>query len=127
VRLRPGDALLLDTKHGFRGAHESSQDFFVTNEAGREPEKTEEEARERQEEMWLHGGGWHLRLAVAVIVGVVAFVAAGVMHIALAGTLGIFVLVVAGGSRHVERARRPTGTCSLYRLRGITVQNAHFR
>lgn len=96
VRLRPGDALLLDTKQGFRGAHESSPDFFVTSEAGGEAEKTEEEVREQQEEMRPHWGGWHLRLAVAVIIAIVTLVAAGVMHIAVAGTLGAFVLVAAG-------------------------------
>ena len=46
VRVRPGDVLLLDTRPGFRGTHEESEEFFVTSEAGGETDKTEAEARE---------------------------------------------------------------------------------
>jgi di/tricarboxylate transporter len=96
VRIQPGDVLLLDTMKGFRGAHEESEEFVVTSEAGGEVEKTEEEAREQREAMRPHTGGWQLRLAVAVIVGIVGVVGAGLMHIAVAGSLGAFVLVAAG-------------------------------
>jgi di/tricarboxylate transporter len=96
VRIQPGDVLLLDTQRGFRGAHETSEAFFVTSEAGGEVEKTEEEARAQREEMRPHGGGWQLRLAVAVIVGVVGLVGSGAMHIAVAGPLGALVIVAAG-------------------------------
>ncbi|MFB6271791.1 MAG: SLC13 family permease [Salinibacter sp.] len=96
VRLRPGDALLLDTKQGFRGAYEKSPEFVVTSEAGGETEKTEEEALEQRKEMRPHGGGWELRGAVAVIVAIVGFVGSGTLHIAVAGPLGALVLVGAG-------------------------------
>lgn len=96
VRIRPGDVLLLDTRRGFRGAHESAEEFIVTSEAGGEVEKTEEEAREQREAMRPHGGGWQLQLAVAVVLGIVGLVGAGVMHIAVAGSLGALVLVAAG-------------------------------
>ncbi len=96
VRLRPGDALLLDTKQGFRGAYEKSAEFVVTSEAGGEVEKTEEEARKQREEMRPRGGGWELRFAVAVIVAIVGLVGSGALHIAVAGPLGALVLVAAG-------------------------------
>jgi len=96
VRVRPGDVLLLDTRRGFRGAHETDEAFVVTSEAGGEVEKTEEEAREQREEMRPHGGGWQLQLAVAVVLGIVGLVAAGVMHTVVAGLLGAFVLIAAG-------------------------------
>ena len=96
VWLRPGDTLLLDTKQGFRGAHEKSSEFVVTSEAGGEGKKTEEEARTQREEMRPHGGGWKLRLAVAVVVGIVGLVGSGVLQIAVAGPLGALVLVGAG-------------------------------
>ncbi|MFB6229837.1 MAG: SLC13 family permease [Salinibacter sp.] len=96
VRLRPGDALLLDTKRGFRGGYEKSREFVITSEAGGEDEKTEEEAREQREEMRPHAGGWELRVAVAVIVAIVGLVGTGTLHIAVAGPLGALVLVAAG-------------------------------
>ncbi len=96
VRVYPGDVLLLDTKRGFREAHEESEEFFVTSEAGGETQKTAEEVRQQQEEMRPSWGGWQLRLAVAVIIGIIGLVTAGVMHIAVAGSLGAFILVAAG-------------------------------
>jgi di/tricarboxylate transporter len=96
VRIHPGDVLLLDTKEGFRGAHEETEEFFVTSEAGGEADKTEAEAREQREEMRPHGGGWELRLTVAVIVGIVGLVGSGLLHIAVAGPLGAFAIVAAG-------------------------------
>lgn len=96
TQIRPGDVLLLDTQRGFRAAHETSEEFVVTSEAGGEADKTEEEARDQREQMRPHGGGWRLQLAVAVIVGIVAVVGAGLLHIAVAGSLGAFVIVAAG-------------------------------
>jgi di/tricarboxylate transporter len=96
TRVRPGDVLLLDTRPGFRETHEESEEFFVTSEAGGEVDKTEEEAREQREQMRPHGGGWELRLAVAVILSVVGLVGAGLLHVAVAGPLGAFVIVAAG-------------------------------
>ncbi len=96
VRIRPGDVLLLDTQRGFREAHETSEEFFVTSEAGGETEKTEAEAREQREEMRPQGGGWHLQLSVAVIVSIVGLVGSGLMHVAVAGPLGAFAIVAAG-------------------------------
>ena len=96
IRLRPGDVLLLDTKPGFREAHEESEAFFVTSEAGGEADKTEEEAQEQREDMRGDGGEWQLRLAVAVILGIVGLVGTGTMHIAVAGPLGALAVVGAG-------------------------------
>ena len=96
TRVRPGDVLLLDTQPGFREAHEEAEEFFVTSEAGGEVDKTEAEAREQREQMRPHGGGWELRLAVAVVVSVVAVVGSGLLHVAVAGPLGAFVIVAAG-------------------------------
>ena len=94
--IRPGDVLLIDTRPGFREAHEESEEFFVTSEAGGETDKTEEEAREQREQMRPHGGGWRLRLAVAVILGIVGLVGSGLMHVAVAGPLGALIIVAAG-------------------------------
>jgi di/tricarboxylate transporter len=96
VRIHPGDVLLLDTQQGFREAHEEAEEFFVTSEAGGEVDKTEEEARKQRENMRRHGRTWELRLAVAVILGVVGLVGSGLLHVAVAGPLGAFVIVAAG-------------------------------
>jgi len=96
VRIRPGDVLLLDTQRGFRGAHETAEEFVVTSEAGGEVDKTEAAARRQREQMRPRGGGWQLRVAVAVIVGIIALAGSGVLHIALAGALGAFTMVAAG-------------------------------
>jgi di/tricarboxylate transporter len=96
VSVQPGDVLLLDTQPGFRGAHETSAEFFVTSEAGGEADKTEEEAQEQREQMRPHAGGWRLRLAVAVILSIVGLVGSGLLHVAVAGPLGAIILVAAG-------------------------------
>jgi len=96
IDIRPGDVLLLDTQPGFREAHEESDEFFVTSEAGGEADKTEEEAREQREQMRSHSGGWRLRLAVGVILSIVGLVGSGLMHVAVAGPLGALVIVAAG-------------------------------
>jgi len=96
LSVRPGDVLLLDTRPGFRGTHETAEEFFVTSEAGGEVDKTEEEARKQREQMRPHGGGGQLRLAVAVILGIVGLAGSGLLHIALAGSLGAFLIVAAG-------------------------------
>lgn len=96
VRIEPGDVLLLDTKRGFREAYEESEEFFVTSEAGGEENKTEAEAREQREEMRAAHAGWELPLAVAVVVAIVGVVTAGLLHIAVAGSLGALVLLGAG-------------------------------
>jgi di/tricarboxylate transporter len=95
VRVYPGDVLLLDTQPGFRGTHEESEEFFVTSEAGGETDKTEAEAREQRERMRTDGG-WELRLAAAVIVSIVGVVGSGLLHVAVAGSLGASVIVAAG-------------------------------
>jgi di/tricarboxylate transporter len=96
VRIRPGDVLLLDTKRGFREAHEESEAFFVTSEAGGETEKTEAEAQARQDEMRTEGSTWQIRLAAAVVVAIVGSVAVGLLDIAVAGTLGAITVIAAG-------------------------------
>jgi di/tricarboxylate transporter len=68
----------------------------VTSEAGGETEKTEAEAEEQRRAMRPRGGGWRLRLAVAVILGIVGIVGSGLLHIAVAGPIGAFVIVAAG-------------------------------
>lgn len=96
IRIEPGDVLLLDTKAGFRKAYEESEKFFVTSEAGGEVEKTEVEARQQREAMRGGHRRWELPLAVGVIVGIVALVTAGLLHIAVAGPLGALVIVGTG-------------------------------
>jgi len=96
VSIHPGDVLLLDTRQGFREVHEETEEFFVTSEAGGEADKTEEEARQQREAMRQHGGGWELRLAVAVIISIVGLVGSGLLHVAVAGPLGAFVIIAAG-------------------------------
>ncbi|MDR8391806.1 SLC13 family permease [Aliifodinibius sp. S!AR15-10] len=85
--LHPGDVLLLDTGRGFRGAYEDTEDFFLTSEAGGEAPGEPVEIKESRP------GGKDLYISVAVLVGIVGFVAAGVLHIALAGILGVAVLL----------------------------------
>lgn len=96
IDLHSGDVLLLDTQPGFREAHEESEEFFVTSEAGGETDKTKAEARRQREQMRPQGGGWQLRLSVAVILSIVALVGSGLLHVAVAGPLGAVVLVAAG-------------------------------
>lgn len=85
--LHSGDVLLLDTGRGFRGAYEDTEDFFLTSEAGGEAPGAIEEVREHRP------GGKDLYISIGVLVGVIALVTTGVMHIALAGLLGVGVLL----------------------------------
>lgn len=85
--LHPGDVLLLDTGRGFRGAYEDAEDFFLTSEAGGEAPGAMEEVREHRP------GGKDLYISIGVLVGVIALVTTGIMHIALAGLLGVGVLL----------------------------------
>jgi len=88
VELRPGDVLILETRRGFRRAFEQAKEFFVTSEAGAAGE--EEQIVEREPE------APGLLGAVLVLVGVVGLTAVGITHIAVAGTLGAFTMVVLG-------------------------------
>lgn len=91
IVLRPGDVLMLDTGAGFREAFEGTDEFFVTTEAGgEEPEGTLEEP------VAVRAGGKDLIVSVAVLVGIVVLVAAGVLHVALAGMLGVTALFALG-------------------------------
>lgn len=85
--LHPGDVLLLDTGRGFRGAYEDTEDFFLTSEAGGEAPGDVSEIKEHRP------GGKDLYVSIAVLVGIIGLVAAGIMHIALAGVLGVGVLL----------------------------------
>lgn len=85
--LRPGDVLLLDTKKGFQEAHEDSQDFYLTSEAGGEAPLSNGKIPETKE------FGKDFYISVLVLVGVIASVTAGIFHIALAGILGVAVLL----------------------------------
>lgn len=85
--LHPGDVLLLDTGRGFRGAYEDTEDFFLTSEAGGEAPGDVSEIKEHRP------GGKDLYISIAVLIGIVGLVASGVMHIALAGVLGVGVLL----------------------------------
>ena len=51
------------------------------------------------------GGGWRLQLAVALIIGIVGLVGAGLLHLAVAGPPGASVLAAAGASRPVKPAK----------------------
>ncbi|MDZ7657663.1 TrkA C-terminal domain-containing protein [Fodinibius sp.] len=59
--LHPGDVLLLDTGRGFRGAHEDTEDFFLTSEAGGEAPGDSTEVIEHRP------GGKDLYVSVAVL------------------------------------------------------------
>lgn len=85
--LHPGDVLLLDTGRGFRGAYEDTEDFFITSEAGGEAAVDESEIKEHRP------GGKELYISIGVLFGIIGLVASGVMDIALAGVLGVAVLL----------------------------------
>ena len=85
--LHAGDVLLLDTGRGFRGAYEDTPDFFLTSEAGGEAPGEKEEIKEKRP------GGMDLYLSVAVLVAIITLVTLNVLHIALAGILGVVVLL----------------------------------
>ncbi len=97
VVLRSGDVVMLDTGAGFREAFEDVAEFLVTTEAGGEgPEEHLEAPAEARP------GGRHLVVSVAVLVGIVALVATGTLHVALAGMLGVTALIAL---RVIEPAR----------------------
>ncbi|WP_138431899.1 SLC13 family permease [Fodinibius saliphilus] len=85
--LHAGDVLLLDTNRGFREAYENTKDFFLTSAAGGEATGEETSIEERRP------GGKDLYVSVAVLVGIVTLVATGMVHIALAGILGVAILL----------------------------------
>lgn len=85
--LQPGDVLLLDTKTGFQQAHGDSADFYLTSEAGGENAKIEDESLKQE------SPGRNFYISVAVLIGVIGSVTAGIFHIALAGILGVAVLI----------------------------------
>ncbi len=97
VVLRSGDVLMLDTGAGFREAFEDVGEFLVTTEAGGEgPEEHLEDPTE------VRTGGRDLVVSVAVLTGIIALVASGTLHVALAGMLGVTALIVL---RTIEPAR----------------------
>lgn len=85
--LQPGDVLLLDTQKGFQQAHGDSADFYLTSEAGGENAETEDESLKREPP------GKNFYISVAVLIAVIGSVTAGIFHIALAGILGVAVLI----------------------------------
>ncbi|MDX1640397.1 MAG: SLC13 family permease [Balneolaceae bacterium] len=85
--LHPGDVLLLDTNRGFREAHEDTKDFFLTSAAGGEAAGASTDIDEYR------SGGKNLYISVAVLAGIVSLVATGMVHIALAGILGVAILL----------------------------------
>lgn len=85
--LHSGDVLLLDTRPGFRGAYEDEEDFFLTSAAGGEAPGDVAKIKEQRP------GGKDLYISVAVLLGMVALVASGILHIALAGILSVAVLL----------------------------------
>lgn len=85
--LQPGDVLLLDTRPGFREAYEDTKDFFLTSAAGGEAAGAETSIEEHR------SGGKDLYISVGVLAGIVTLVASGMVHIALAGILGVAVLL----------------------------------
>ncbi len=88
--LRPGDVLLLDTKRGFHGAHEDSAEFFLTSEAGGEEPGGRDEPEEKR------SGGRDLVISSSVLAAIILSVTLGWLHIALAGVLGVAVLLAFG-------------------------------
>jgi di/tricarboxylate transporter len=86
--LQPGDVLLLDTGLGFRHAHEDSPDFFLTSKSGGEAPEDNEIVEEYP------GNKRNLYISTAVLVGIVGIVVARILPIALAGILGVGVLLL---------------------------------
>lgn len=85
--LQPGDVLLLDTKRGFQKAYEDSRDFYLTSEAGGEEPGTSENNKEEST------SDKNLYISVLVLLAIITSVTAGVLDIALAGILGVGVLL----------------------------------
>ena len=86
--LRPGDVLLLDTKRGFQETHEDSSDFYLTSEAGGEEPTAGSQAEKQEKDI-----GKDLYISLGVLIAIIATVTAGIFHIALAGILGVAVLL----------------------------------
>lgn len=86
--LQPGDVLLLDTKRGFQKAHEDSTDFYLTSESGGEEPGVGAEDEQPQKPV-----GKDLYVSVSVLIAIITSVTAGVIDIALAGILGVGVLL----------------------------------
>lgn len=85
--LHSGDVLLLDTRAGFREAYEDTKDFFLTSAAGGEAAGAAESIEKRR------SGGKNLYVSIAVLVGIITLVVIEVVHIALAGIMGVAVLL----------------------------------
>ncbi|NIP59194.1 MAG: hypothetical protein GWM92_03405, partial [Gemmatimonadetes bacterium] len=88
LELHPGDVLVLETGRGFRHAFEETPEFFVTSEAGAAGERTAATERDREAPGPLG--------ATIVLVAVVGIAAVGLAHIAVAGTIGAFAMVLLG-------------------------------
>ncbi len=88
IVLRPGDVLVLDTGRGFRHAFEEAPEFFITSEAGAAGEREVDTEREPEAPGILMAG--------LILAGVVGLAALGVVHIAVAATLGAFAMVALG-------------------------------
>lgn len=86
--LQPGDVLLLDTKRGFQKAYEDSTDFYLTSESG-----GEEPGAGAGDEPSRKPVGKDLYVSVLVLITIITSVTAGVIDIALAGVLGVGVLL----------------------------------
>src|SRR5699024_819577 len=87
LKLQPGDVLLLDTGRGFREAHENTPDFFLTSMEGGDPPEDTPKLPKRAL------GAKGLYVSVGVLVGIVTLVASGVLPIAIAGILGVIILL----------------------------------
>ncbi len=96
IKLRPGDILMLETRTGFREAFEGRPEFFVTSEVGGEPRPEVVEEVAAEEEVEEEEETPSVLLAAGILSAVVVLTASGALHIALAGTLGAFAMVVFG-------------------------------
>jgi di/tricarboxylate transporter len=87
LKLQPGDVLLLDTGRGFRKAHENSPDFFLTSQEGGEPPEGAEEVSKAPK------NAMEVYISVGVLIGIIGLVTADILSIAIAGILGVGVLL----------------------------------
>ena len=88
IILRLGDVLVLETGRGFRHAFEESPQFYITSEAGAPGERETDTEREPEEA--------GITLAGSILAAVIGLAALGVLHIAVAATLGAFAMVAFG-------------------------------
>ncbi len=88
IVLRLGDVLVLETGRGFRHAFEESPQFYITSEAGAPGERETDTEREPEEA--------GITLAGTILALVIGLAATGVLHIAVAATLGAFAMVAFG-------------------------------